>query len=91
VLTQKTDFILQSSDLLLLVVKSAIELADQFMSAENRFLTLLSQLSSKEDDLLGQDSLNVRCPIQPVKRRFGQQLLYEVVRFHCVMSLGETP
>ena len=88
-LAQEADLFVQSSDLLLLVFKAAIELADQSVCSKNGFLALLSQLRSKEDDLLGKDSLNIGRPFQTVKRRLSKQLLYEIVGFHRILRLED--
>ena len=89
-LAQETDLFVQSSDLMLLVFKAAIELADQSVCSKNGFLALLSQLRSKEDDLLGKDSLNIGRPFQTVERRFCEQFLYKIVGFHRILRLEDT-
>jgi len=89
VLAQETDLFVQSSDLMLLVFKAAVELADQSMCSKNSFLALLSQLRSKEDDLLGKDSLNIGRPFQIVKRRLSKQLLHKIVGFHRILRLED--
>ena len=89
-LAQEIDFFVQSPDLLLLVFKAAVKLADQAVRSKNSFLALLTQLRSKENDLLGKDSLNIGRPFQTVERRFCEQFLYEIVGFHRILSLEVT-
>ncbi len=89
-MAQEPDFFVQGSDLLLLVFKTAVEFADQFMGTKNGFLALLPHLLAKEDHLLSKNPLHVGRPIQSIEGRFSQQLLYKVARFHHMLSLGDT-
>jgi hypothetical protein len=80
--SQESDFLAESVDLLLLVLDTAVQFADQIVSTQNGLLTLLVELHAKVDDLFGQNALNIRCPLKTIQRRFAEQFLYKVTCLH---------
>lgn len=79
---QEGDLLVQCIDLLLLVIDATVQLADQIVCPEDRFLALLTELLAEVDDLLGQNALHICRPLQSVEARLVQQLLYEIIGLH---------